>query len=636
MGKIIRHTIIWTGAGLGLFMITMFVTIYLLGPPDLNNQPITIYDDEGEVLVALYPDGQTTWQQLDEINPTLIEATLVMEDRRFYQHGGLDLKRVGGAMLENIRHGRLKEGASTISQQYARNLYLSHERTWTRKLKEAFYALRLEWFYDKDTILEGYFNTIYYGHGIYGAEAASQFYFGKSTDALSNAEIALLVAIPNSPNANSPIDHIQQAKQEQHRVIRRLVDEEILSDTEGYLASIEQFEIVGEQETDPHIGYIADYVINEAKSILGQNQLDGYQLYTTFNAKDQQALSKAVLQHINKDELQVGAITADPNIGAIKAIIGGVNYQESPFNRASQAKRMLGSTFKPILYYTALENGFTAATTLVSEPTFFQFNDGTSYTPGNFNQAYAHDSVTLAQALALSDNIYAIKTQLFLTPERVVEQSRMLGITSELDPVPSLALGTSSVSVLELLTAYSHFANGGYQVRPFSVTRVESAKGEIIYQHSIEQREQVLDPQQTFILNQLLTGMFDPNLSSYLSVTGGSISEGLSGDYAGKSGSTPSDHWMIGYSPELIVAVWTGYDDNRNLEQTQAAKLIWRDAIEAGHSQGSDAFTVPPGIVAAYIDPSSGKLSSEHCPVSRLMFFVEGTEPKQYCQIHDQ
>lgn len=615
--------------GLAIFVLA----IQLLGEPDLNEQPITILAAGGEELGAVYSDGDRIWRSLDQLNPLLVDTTIAIEDQNFYHHGGFDLRRIAGAVVKNFKRGNLAEGASTISQQYARNLYLTHEKTWTRKIKEAFYTIRLEHYFEKDQLLEGYLNTIYYGHGIYGVETASQFYFNKSTTDLTLAEIALLVALPNRPNANSPINHFETAKLQQERVLALLAVDGLITETDAELAKLELLEIVGESRQDPQFGYVANLAIEEATAILGEPVPAGFTLQTTIDPAQQTALNQAVANHIG--ELQVGAITAHPATGAIKALVGGVNYQLSQFNRATQAQRMVGSTFKPFIYYTALENGFTAATPLMSEPTTFAFSDNSSYTPKNFNQLYAENTITLAQALAVSDNIYAVKTHLFLTSEKVIDRTRTLGVTSELAEVPALALGTASLSVRELVTAYSHFANGGHQVEPFLIEKILDPHGEVVYHRPFELGAQILDERLTFILNQLLTGMFDPNLSDYLAVTGGSISGGLTGDYAGKSGSTETDNWMIGYSPELIVGVWTGYDDNQPVGSSRAAKLIWRDAIEAGHKEKrSNSFIAPPGIVAAYVDPQTGLLSDQHCPVSRLMFFVEGTAPLGYCDLH--
>lgn len=628
-----KRVAVGLSVGLLVGFIVMNSVLSLLGAPELNQHPVMVLDKNGEEIGSVYSDGQRIWRDLDEIHPLLIEATIAIEDQNFFHHGGFDLKRMGGAILKNLRRGNLAEGASTISQQFARNLYLTHEKTWARKLKEAYYTVRLERYFDKETLLEGYLNTIYYGHGVYGVETASQFYFNKSTTELSLAEIAMLIVIPNRPSAHSPLDHFDTAKKQQELILRLLYANGLITETEEKLARTEVLEITGESHQDPQFGYLADLALKEAQAILDAPIPAGYQLQTSIDPKHQKALSKAVTEHIG--DMQVGAITAHPATGAIHALIGGIDHQESPFNRATQATRMVGSTFKPFIFYTALENGFTAATPLTSEPTTFVFSDNSHYRPRNFNQHYAENTVTLAQALAVSDNIYAVKTHLFMTPEKIIDDAKTLGITSPLEPVPALALGTASLSVQEMVTAYSHFANGGHKVKPFLLEKILAPDGKVIYEREPVLGEQVLDERVTFILNQLLTGMFDPNLSDYLAVTGGSISSGLSGDYAGKSGSTESDHWMIGYSPELIVGVWTGYDDNRRVGSSQAAKLIWRDAIEAGHAEnGSHSFVAPPGIVAAYVDPKTGLLSDQNCPVSRLMFFIEGTEPRIYCDRH--
>lgn len=629
-----KRLAIWIPAILAIGSISLMMFVHFLRVPEIEDPSIVILDRALDPLGTVYSEGDRIWQPLDAINPLLVEATIAVEDQNFYYHAGFDLKRISAAVIKNFKRGNLAQGASTISQQYARNLFLTHEKTWVRKIKEAIYTIRLEHHFEKDDLLEGYLNTIYYGHGIYGVEAASRFYFGQSTNELTLAEIALLVAIPNRPNANSPIRHFERAKQQQEKVLAILRNEAIISETDAKLAGNQLLIIVGEKLNDSQFGYIADLAVREAEEILGGPIPNGVRLQTTIDHQHQTALSHSVLKHIAP--LQVGAIMAHPATGAISALVGGIDYDVSPFNRATQAQRMVGSTFKPFIYYTALGNGFTAATPLMSEPTVFTFSDRDNYAPGNFSQRYANDSVTLAQALAVSDNIYAVKTHIFLTAEKVIEQTRKIGVTSELESIPALALGTASLSVLEVLTAYSHFANGGHEVKPFLVTKILTSDGAVLFEREPGLGELVLDEQTTFILNKLLTGMFDPNLSDYLAVTGGSISGSLNGDYAGKSGSTNFDSWMVGYSPELITAVWTGYDDNRPIgNNTQIAKFIWRDAMEAGHQEReSQNFVAPPGIVAAYVDPKTGLLSGPLCPVSRLMFFVKGTEPVNPCFVH--
>lgn len=627
----------------------IYTYAWLLGPPPLTTAQNTIYySSNGKEIGREIGNETRQWVELDAINQNVIDATLQAEDQHFYSHHGFDIKRITAAMIANLQSFSLEEGASTITQQYARNLFLTHEKTWRRKIQEAFYTIRLELFYNKDTILEGYLNTIYYGSGVYGIEAASDYYFQKGNTELSLAEATLLVGIPNRPSYYSPTQHPVHAKRRQERILASLYQAKKINPTNYFLATREHINIDPTEQTqeDKNIApYFQDVVMNELQTILNMSAVEisnaGYHVYTTLDLKKQEELELAVEKHIaQSSELQVGAIAMEPTTGALYALIGGTDYQESPYNRATQAKRMAGSTFKPFLYYTALTNGYTAATTLLSQPTTFMLEDSTSYRPSNYNGYYAEDEVTLAQALAVSDNIYAVKTNLFLQPERLIETARTFGITADLQPVPSLALGTASVRVQEMVTAYSMLANGGKSVVPFTIERIETADGEVVYSHPKEQgNKQILDPQASFILTQLMTGMFDTNLNSYMHVTGETIASELTQNYAGKSGTTSSDSWMIGFTPDLVTGVWSGYDDNRELEQTvdqQAAKQIWADMMEGSLDSKAvpASFTLPSGIVAAYVDPFTGELSSAYCKTSRLMYFVEGTEPTTYCSLH--
>ncbi|GGM32866.1 penicillin-binding protein 2D [Paraliobacillus quinghaiensis] len=632
--------------GVGVLLLTIYVSAYLLGAPPLTTAQNTVYySANGTKIGEEHNIENRYWVELDQIEPMLIEATVQAEDQHFYDHNGFDYKRILAALLVDIRTGSKREGASTITQQYARNLYLSHDKTWARKIKEAFYTVRLELFYDKDELLEGYLNTIYYGHGAYGIEAASRYFFDKGSNDLSLAEATLLAGIPNGPSYYSPIYNFENAKKRQKRILSVLEEKEVISEQSAYLAEREAITVNEAAPTtvDSIAPYFQDIVLAEMEEILDEDRASirtaGYNVYTTLKAPHQEELKKSIENRIeDTSELQVGSIAMNPTNGAITGMIGGRDYTESPYNRAVQAKRMVGSAFKPILYYTALTYGYTPATTLISKPTNFLLADGTSYHPSNYNGYYADRPVTLAQALAVSDNIYAMKTHIFLKPKRLINTAREFGITSRLDPVPSLALGTASVNVKEMVTAYSMLANGGKSVDPYMIEKITDADGKVLYEHKASEQKQVLDAQQTFILNQLMTGMFDPTLSGYMHVTGDSIAHRLEHTYAGKSGTTESDNWMIGYSPKLVMGIWTGYDDNSPVEKVAdrtAAKQIWADFIISAHDGDAvQNFPVPSGIIAAYIDPTSGELSTPYCEKSKLMYFVKGTEPTEYCSLH--
>lgn len=337
-------------------------------------------------------------------------------------------------------------------------------------------------------------------------------------------------------------------------------------------------------------------------------------------------------------EMQVAFVAMNPQNGHVKALIGGRDFEESPFNRAVQAKRQPGSAFKPFLYYTALENGFTPSTPLLSEPTTFRFNDGEStYSPHNYGDDYAHDFITLMQALALSDNIYAVKTNMAVGPEELVETAKKAGISSNLEPIPSLALGTKRVSPLEMVSGYGAFANGGYRLTPHFITKVADADGDVLYEGEPD-KKQVFDPKTAFVLAHMMTGTFDESLNDYTTVTGRHINDYLHRQVAGKSGTTGTDSWMLGFTPKLVSGVWTGYDKGEKLQsaaQTNHSKDIWGHFMkEALQGEPKEPFRPPEGVVGVWVDPGSGKVAADDCPQRRFTYYVKGTEPTESCDTH--
>lgn len=616
---------------------------YLLGPPDISTDYVTVfYDNNGDVI----ENTSNKKEQLDlsNISPHLIDATIIAEDKHFYEHHGFDYRGIARAIIKNIQSSRLKEGASTITQQYARNLYLSHEKTWIRKLKEAFYTIRLEMFYSKDEILTGYLNTIYYGHGAYGIEAASKVFFNKRAKDLSIAEAAMIAGVPKGPTYYSPFNDEKNAFNRQQLILTLLLNENIISEADYHMAKQEKLEFNEPNQTaDSFANYYVDVVLKEVQSILktGEESIlsSGYQIYTTLDVPLQQNVEHTIEKYIDENsELEIGVITMNPKSGAIISLIGGRNYNESSFNRATDAKRMVGSAFKPFLYYTALENGYTATTMLRSEPTSFVIGDGEVYEPNNYNGYYAYKPITLAQAIALSDNIYAVKTNLYLNPKTVIETTKKFGISSELPDVPSLALGSASISLLEMVNAYGMIANGGKETKGYTVEKIVNRQGKVVYKKNSNESKQILDRSKTFILTHLMTGMFDRRLNGYMEVTGSSIIDKLSRSYAGKSGTTDTDSWMIGFSPVVVTGVWTGYDHNKPIHKMNdkiIAKKVWAETIEsAHHSSEVLPFRAPNDVVRKVIDPNTGMLATTDCEVTRATYFEKGTEPTTYCTAH--
>ncbi|PGT89604.1 transglycosylase domain-containing protein [Bacillus sp. AFS040349] len=633
-----------------VFLSTVILSIVLYakwqGPPSLSvPQSTIIYASDGSKIGELHNGQKRYWVNLDDISQHVINATISIEDQSFYEHNGFDYKRIAGAALADIKAMAKVQGASTITQQYARNLFLKHEKTWQRKANEALYTIRLEQNYSKDNILEGYLNTIYYGHGVYGIQAASNYYFGKNASELTLPEAALLAGIPKGPNLYSPYVNREKAEERQHVILHTMQNEGYL--TEKQLQEAVSTELVYKTKTEKvdkgFAGYYQDAAMSELSDKLNLDvqavQTQGLKIYTTLDVNMQKKAEEIVAKTIAEEsDIQTGMVAIDPKTGYVKALIGGRNYEESPFNRAIQAKRQPGSTIKPLLYYSAIMKGFTPATEMKSEPTSFAYDDGkATYKPSNYNDYYANDFITMLQAIALSDNVFAVKTHMFIGMEELIKTGELLGLSTKIKENPSAALGTSPVRLVDIVNAYGILGNGGKKIEPTFITKIEDAQGEVIYKADRE-KEQVLNEQAAFVTTHMMKGMFDTSINDYTSVTGHSIADSLTRDYAGKSGTTSTDSWMIGMAPQLVTGVWTGYDKGKTIDLVQErsyAKTIWSTFMEeALDKQSVKAFRPPDGVVGVYINPASGKLATKDCPVRRLTYFIAGTEPTQYCEEH--
>jgi 1A family penicillin-binding protein len=613
-------------------------------PPLSVTQSSIIYSKDGSIIGEAHSGEKRYWVGLDEVSPYLAAATIAVEDRRFFSHHGFDPKRIGGAILADIKARAKVQGASTISQQYARNLFLVHDKTWKRKIDEALYTIRIEANYSKDEILEGYLNTIYYGHGAYGVESASYYYFNKPAKDLTLAEASMLAGIPKGPSVFSPYADAERAISRQKIVLQSMVENRSITQEQAAEALAKPL-VYGNREhlpkefTAPYFQDAVRAVIRNELNLQEELEMGGLHIYTTLDTALQAIAEDEISQTFDPESaMQVGFVAMDPKSGKVRALVGGRNYEESSYNRVTQAERQPGSTFKPILYYRALEQGFTPSTGFRSEVTTFQVDDGRStYTPHNFNHYYANDTLTMMQALPLSDNVYAVKTHLLLGEKELTKQAEKLGIGSAIKAVPSLALGTSPVRVLDMANAYSVFANGGKEVKPVFIEKVVNYKGEVLFERE-KKSKQLLDPDVTFVLNHMMTGMFDTNLNGYMAVTGNSIRDKLTRPYAGKSGSTETDSWMIGYTPQLVSAVWTGYDRDQSITlwaEKQYAKQVWASFMErALENKSVMAFAPTEGVVGVQVNPQSGLLATSDCPVTRLSYYVKGTEPTEYCMTH--
>ena len=629
--KMIRFGIICTI----LLMIGIYIYIKVSPIPEIysaNN--LTLLDNEGE---AFFRGNESKeWVSLNEISNYVIVATVNTEDKSFYKHHGFDIKRIIKASYINIINHSTVQGASTITQQYAKNLFLDFEKTWKRKWDEMWYTIKIEANYSKDQILEGYLNTINYGHGRYGIENASKFYFNKSAKELDLAEAAMLCGIPKAPSNYSPFINLEAAKERQNLILSALVKNEIISEEEKEVAYNEELVFSGAQEKKElsTLMYYQDAVIKELKTIdsipLSYSDSRGLKIYTNLDMVMQKKLEDIVDETVTNTDIEISSVLMNPNTGGIVALIGGRDYNRSSYNRVTDSVRQVGSTMKPFLYYAALENGFTSSSAFTSEPTTFTFSDQSSYSPRNYNETYGNKPISMGAAIAYSENIYAVKTHLFLGSEALINVARRVGITAKLDDIPSLPLGTKEISILEMAAGYSSFANLGYKVEPHLIEKIVDAKGNVLYQ-TTNIKELVLNSSLVFILNNLLTATYDSDYIDYNYPTAINLAPKLTHKYALKSGTTSSDNWYIGFNSDVVCAVWAGYDDNRDLKTSEYkyAQNVWYKSIEAYELGKEDAwYEKPKNVTVALVDTISGMPVTEETEKTKLMYFIKGTEPK--------
>lgn len=618
-----------------IFLALFGFYLYAYFTPKIDVQSsnrIILYDDSDEVF---YQNTATSsWVSLDEISPYAIKGIVDTEDKNFYSHNGFDYMRIMKALYNDIKAGNLKEGASTISQQYIKNLFLTFDKTWERKLEEAYLTFELEVHYNKNEILEGYMNTINYGAGNYGIEEASLYYFNKHAKDLTLAEASIIVGIPKNPTYYNPVYYYDNAKARQKIVLNSMFNMGHITKEEMENAYNEELSFYGKKSSNFIVSslYYKDAVMDELNSIdeIPKSLIEtgGLKVYTYLNSDAQRNLENIISEEMeNTGELEVGAMIRSPKNGAIVALIGGTNYNETEYNRVTKAKRQVGSTFKPILYYSALENGMTATSTFVSEKTTFSLGEDESYSPSNFADKYANKSITMADALVLSDNIFAVKTHLFLGTDNLKNTAKRMGIKTSLPSNASLALGTSEINMVDYSNAFQTLANYGIRNNPVYIKKVTDLNDNVIYEAKYEE-ENVLDKRYVYILNEMLTNSYNYDYIDYASPTLLSVKNLINHKYAVKSGTTDTDYWVVGYNPEALVLVWNGYDDNRSVEKVSSkiTKKIWARSIEAYLGEKESAwYNIPRGVTGAIVNPISG--STTDLSVKDLMFYVKGTEP---------
>ena len=598
---------------IGVLILFIFYLAAAFIPLDLNSKKenITLYDIHGDILYESNFKKNLTWTDIEEIPVFLQDMVVSIEDKRFYSHIGFDPIRIVKAMSNNLLSMEIVEGGSTISQQMAKNMFLSNEQTFSRKLEELFYAAQMEMQYDKNQILEGYLNTLYYGHGIYGIASASQFFFGVPMEELSIAQAAMLIGIPNGPSLYSPLINEENAKARQTIMLDVLLHNELINQKEYTQALQEDLNYNTEYEVSEDNAYYIQAVLDELyamdKKSPGIFSQGGY-VNTYYDPQVQEKLSAAIRKHQDASELETSAIITQPFSGNILAIAGGKDYTLSQYNRALYSKRQVASTIKPLLYYSALESGFTPSTTFFSSPTTFQVDEKNTYAPTNYNNNYPNRDISLINAISMSDNIYAVKTHLFLGMDTLANSLNAFHIEAEANP--SLALGTVEMSLMELSSIYNTFASTGLYYEPSLIDSITNYYGNTLYERN-PQQIRLLGLDATLMLNQMLTGTFDlknktvsfPTMYGYAPKV----------EVGAKSGTSDFDSLVVGYNPDYTVAVWCGFDDSRYLDKEyyNVSKEVFLETFNSLYEEGSIGpwYQRSSTLVSKTVDPISGKES---------------------------
>jgi len=589
--------------------------------------------------------------RLGELPRHLLDAVLVVEDRRFHEHHGLDLRRTGGALLANLRAKRVRQGGSTITQQLVKNVFLTHERSVVRKLREAWLALRVERAHDKDEILEAYLNTIYLGQrgpvSVVGVEAAARHYFGHSARTLRLEESALLAGMIRGPGFYSPFTDPERALARRNRVLEMMAEAGLVSADEAAAAAKRP---LGDVETPPAAAprpawFLAKLERDFAAELPGLDlQRDRVVVFSGLDAELQLAAEGAVRRGVEQLEaafprvrrknspLQAALVALEPRSGAILAYVGGRSWGESQFDRVAQARRQPGSAFKPVVLLAALARGaggapaFTLASLLADEPLEVDTPQG-AWRPANYEKEF-RGPITLRRALEDSVNVPFVRVTLALGPEAIVETARRMGIESPLEPVPSLALGAGEVSPLELARAYALLANGGERVAVRSAFHVLDLDGRPLHE-AAALAERAFDPAEVALVTSALEGAVNRG-------TGYALRElGYRGPVAGKTGTTNDgrDAWFVGYTPELAAAVWVGFDDGTPLGLTgarAALPIFGRFLLAALGSRGGRDFPEPPGLERVAIHEPTGLRAGFLC-WGDSEWFLAGTAPSERC-----
>ncbi|MGD8764928.1 MAG: PBP1A family penicillin-binding protein [Desulfobacteraceae bacterium] len=598
-----------------------------------------IYSSDKVLLAELFVEKREP-VSLDVIPDYLTDALVATEDRKFFKHSGVDLKGITRAIIKDIWAGEFVEGASTITQQLARTLFLTHRKTLVRKIKEAILAFQLERRYTKKEILQLYLNQVYFGSGAYGVQSAAKIFFGKTVQDLTLGECALIAGMPKSPSRYSPLVNKELAVKRKNIVLRQMRDTGIIDEREYQEAINKELQLSTSKSKTSKAPYFVDYVKKFLEDILGSSGLykSGLTIYTTLNYKLQQAADDAInhgllalekrmkAQDLPNQKPQAALISMDIQTGGILAMVGGRDYSQSPYNRVTHAQRQPGSAFKPVVYAFAIEKGLAQNKLLLDAPIAFKgAKNGKDWRPENFSQSYKGE-MTLRQALAVSQNVPAVRLMETLGPHSVAQFGHSLGIETPLDANLSLALGTSEVTLIDLTSAFAVFPNKGEKVTPYGVVEVVDRQGRVIWRVK-SQKRLVMSRSAAAIITDMLQGVIQEGT--------GRKARHLGRPLGGKTGTTNNckDALFIGFSPSIAAGVWVGNDLGSTLGDREtgakAALPIWTEFMSVAlDSEPHQYFDIPNDVVQIRMNPETGRLASENSSRAVTALFKKGTDPK--------
>jgi len=593
-----------------------------------------VYAENNELIDEFFLEDRKLIK-LPDVPRVVIEAFVAAEDARFYQHTGFDFLSMVRAFLKNVEAGRIVQGGSTITQQVAKSLYLSSERSYARKIREAILAYKIDKYLTKDEIMNLYLNHIYLGHGTYGIEAASEGYFGKSAKYLTLPEASLLAGLPKAPSTYSPFLHFDKARQRQVYVLDRMIEDGYITTEEKARALATHIKLKSIRPKEKIAPYFVENVRRYVLEKYGSDVLykEGLEIYTTLNIDMQKAAVEAVERGLKelearekyeKGTVQGALFSMDVKTGEIKAMVGGRDFKKSEFNRATQARRQPGSAFKPFIYTAAFDKGLTPSTRIMDAPIMYQDRSSPDgfWRPKNFDGKF-NGPTTLRTALVQSRNIITIKLLQEIGVDYAAAYATNMGITSPLSKNLTMALGTSTVTLQEMVTAYNVMANQGKRVRPFFIKKIIDRTGHV-FEENQEKSEQVIDPRIAFMTSYVMQDVVESGTGRRVKSIGRPV--------GGKTGTTDDmrDAWFIGFSPSLIAGVWVGFDQERTLGKQEqggrAAAPIWLYFMEkALGGKPVDVFPVPDGIVFIKVDPHSGIPATRSTQGAIFECFLEGT-----------